>query len=338
MKKISLVTLLFLISITLLAQQKVAEKKIIIKKDSTNVISGSLFGDYSYVVQEPKIGNAANTTSGNNTFGVSRAQVSIAHKFNTDVSAKISYDVSTNTLQEGFVNWDYVSSMHTFSLGMMHSIAEASEEKIWNYRSLAPAILSRLGYVQEFDAGASLSGKFDGAGSAYYNASVENGNGTLTDNDKLKKISGLFGIVPAKSNAIEIYADYENLGNALSVINGKVMYGFAVPQGAFGIEGFYRLEQIPNSDDSTRAGVSIFSWFEMVKNLRGVLRIDGSDDSFGVSDVGYQMVYVNAGLDFTPAVGVHFIPNVVYEKKLNKDKSPEIADKITARLTASVSF
>ena len=115
--------------------------------------------------------------------------------------------------------------------------------------------------------------------------------------------------------------------------------GSEVADYAFGIDAFYRMNRkFAGTKDITPFGASLFSWFEIMKATRAVLRVDFVDDDLSLSTAGYREIYVNAGLDYWPIPEVHVIPNFGYVKNLKKGTSTEIADNMMARLTTAIYF
>ncbi|MEW5800174.1 MAG: hypothetical protein AB1728_14345 [Bacteroidota bacterium] len=354
MKKSSMVFLVLLSATVLFAQQRTATRpqQTVKPADQTQQPSGKWFGvvfsDFVYIVQEPKALTPASGTSGRNSFDLTRVQLGYEHTFNKDFSARVVYDPNAAILHEGNIQWSNIFPMHSFTMGKIQTSAEQTAEKVFGYRSLGAMLFNRQGYAPEFDMGFSLHGKFDPQGMMYYTLGVTNGSGTGSDPDKIKKYSLNLGLAPDRSSALELYADYENFSLGRSVINGKLIYGVFTRSFALGVEGFYRMERkFAGTKDRTPAGGSIFTWFELTRGLRSVVRIDGLDQDLNndgpsatnlTNPVSYREVYVNVGLDYTPISEVHFIPNVLYIKQMEKGSSPKIADYIAARLTAAVYF
>jgi hypothetical protein len=263
------------------------------------------------------------------------------------VSASIAYDAAADDLLEGFVSVDNIVPMVGVSMGLMQTPASPTVQKIWGYRSLGPSVLNRFGYVKEYDLGASVSMRMNPQGTAY--ASIMFGNGAKAAftpagdiDDKDKKVYFNAGNWFDRSNVVELYVDFENVGQGRSAVTGKLMYGLTMRQAALGVEAFYRMNRkfAINGGDITPAGGSLFTWFSMDVNLKGLLRVDFVDDDMNVSNAGFRTLSVDAGMDYMPyASGVHLIPNIEYVKLMKKGGVvPEPVDYITVRLTAAVSF
>lgn len=301
---------------------------------------GVVFTDLLYVLQEPRTTAPGKGTSGRNSFDLTRVQIGYDYTFSRDFSTRILYDPRAGVgVQEANIQWSNIFPMHVFSIGMMQTSAEMTSEKIFGYRSLGAMLFHRKGYAPEYDAGMSLYGKLDPKGMMSYSFAVLNGSGTLPDNDKIKKFAFTFGLAPDRASALELYVDYENLSLGRSIINTKLMYGVSSRFFSLGVEGFYRMERkFAGTKDIVPAGGSLFTWYEFSKGMRGVVRVDVVDDNLDNSKTGYREAYLNVGIDYTPIPEVHFIPNLVYVKQLEKGSSPAIADNMLARLTAAVYF
>ncbi|MFA6469244.1 MAG: hypothetical protein WCW35_10110 [Bacteroidota bacterium] len=351
MTKSSLIFLLIVGSVFTIAQQKPAGKtqqpKPAVKTVEVNSgnIFGEVFSDFNYIVQEPKpFPNTNSTQSGSNSFDLRRAHFGYEQTFSRDFSVRFVYDPAVTAMQEAYLNWENVFSLHSLVIGMMHTPGEKTTEKYFGYRSLGQLVLDRNGYSQEFDRGISLNGKFDPQGSIYYSLTIGNGSGTAVETDKLKKYYFTFGMVPGKGSVAELYLDYENFSAGRSAITAKVLFAMMSPTSSFGAEGFYRLNRkFAGTKDINPAGGSLFAWFELMQSMRGVFRVDVLDYDLNnsgsvITNPSYRELYLNVGLDYSPLAAVHIIPNVAYVKELKKDKGPDIADYILARLTTAVYF
>lgn len=348
MKKSSLLFFFFFFASIVFAQQRPSSRPLQVTKPAeqsalpAGKVIGSVFSDFFYIVNEPQSANPTKGTNGRNEFDIRRAQFGYEHHFNRNFSGKVLYDASLAILQEANLEWRNIFPLHALTIGMMGTQAEHTAEHLWGYRSLGSLVLNKNGFTQEYDMGISLLGKFNPQGSGYYTVGAFNGAGASggTEN-KIKKYALTVGFLPDRMNTIEVYADYENYSLGRSAITGKILYGITGQNFAFGFEGFYRMNRkfdLLTGNDITPAGASLFTWFEMDKGIRGVLRVDGVEDNLKVTNAGYREIYVNAGIDYTPIPEVHIIPNAVYVKYLKKGSSPEIVDGIVARLTAAVYF
>ena len=345
MKKTLTIILALSLTITLFAQQKVAPQRRIQRNSpliqrTQSGFYGEIFGTYSYVVNEPQTLIPSKGTSGRNEFDLSRATLGYLHSFSREVSSSIAYDASTNYLQEGYIKVNNIIPMVGMSIGMMQTPSSEIVNRIWGYRSLNQSVINRFGYAPEFDAGIQWHVNMDQRGSVYANVMAGNGTGMFSDTDKNKKLYLNVGDWFDRSNVVELYVDYENVGSGKNTITGKITYGLMQPHFSLGVEGFYRMNRkFAGTKDVVPAGGSIFTWFDMARTVRGVIRVDGVDNDLNQAALGVREVYINAGIDYRPASAVHLIPNVVYVTQLKKGGVTIVnADTIIARLTAAVSF
>lgn len=347
MKKSSLILLVLSFTTLIFAQQRPITKTQQIKpaerttESSSGKVTLSIFNDFTYMLQEPQPSNTTKGISGANAFVFRRASIGYEYSFNKNVTAKVDYDAGSNSLLQAYVDLKNITSMVDLKIGAMQTLSSETIERIWEYRSLEGNVLDRKGYTHEFDKGLSLSVRSNAQGTIYGNLAVYNGNGLAAENNKLKKIALSAGSWLDKSSVVEAYVDYENLNGGKSTITGKVFYGMSSATMGLGVEGFYRLERkmhITTGADRNPLGASLYTWMEMMKSFRGVLRVDAVDNDFADTKVGQQELYVNVGFDYLPVPEVHLIPNLIYVKNLKKGVTPAIVDRMEVRLTTAVTI
>jgi hypothetical protein len=301
--------------------------------------TGMLFNDFYYVIQEPQTAQPNKGTSGRFASAMRRATIGYQYSFSPNVSAKVVYDASANVLKQGYVDVRNVFSQVDLKVGMSQTVASETMDKIWQYRSLEANVLDRKGMTQEFDMGFTVTGRTDAQGTTYGRLAVYNGSGIAAENDKTKKIALALGNWFDKSSMVEVYVDYENFSSGRSAITGKAAYGMTMTTYGFGGEAFYRLNRkFAGTKDVNPVGASFFSWFDLMKALRGVARLDVMDNNMNADANTYREIYLNAGVDYMPVPDVHLMPNLVYVKNLKKGSGVEIVDYMMLRLTTSVYF
>ncbi len=213
-------------------------------------------------------------------------------------------------------------------------------EKIWSYRSIERTT-SDLRRTPSFDLGATLQGKFGNSGNYGYNVMVGNGTSAKPENDKFKwYYADVYAMFLNKKLVFDLYADYERLNwtenfhHARHMIKGFAAY--TTPELTVGVEGFLNNGQkdvvgvnglIRDTTDARARGISMYVHGNIIPNkLRFFVRYDSynPDTKYNSSDftkyVGLTSTYepnnkenfFTAGLDFTPAKNVHFMPNVWY--------------------------
>jgi hypothetical protein len=221
-------------------------------------------------------------------------------------------------------------------------------EKIWGYRSIERTI-SDFHRTNAYDVGAGLQGFFDPASKNFgYDILIGN-NSTATlglaANANTGFYKAFYGDVFAKfldqKLIFDLYADYMKIAPATAVIGGqdrnmlKGFVAYTTPKITFGLEAF--TQQVVNGvtnvtnnkagENATIDAFSIYAHGAIYKDKLGFFaRYDGynpdndlnSADVYTVSASNNLLAYnpfqketfYTAGLDFTPAKNIHFMPNL----------------------------
>jgi hypothetical protein len=219
-------------------------------------------------------------------------------------------------------------------------------EKIWGYRSIEKTIAD-FHRTNLYDVGGALEGTFDPE-NRNFGYDVMIGNNTLANllpaaNANTGFYKAFYGDVYAKllnqTLILDLYADYMKTAPATVVLGGQshnMIKGFAAyttPKITFGVEAY--TQQIVNGltnvtanktgENATVEAISLYSHGAIYKNKLGFFaRYDSytPDNDFNASDIytvntnfaAYNPFtkehFITAGLDFSPAKDVHFMPNV----------------------------
>jgi len=222
-------------------------------------------------------------------------------------------------------------------------------ERIWAYRSIERTI-SDIRRTPSYDLGATLQGKFDAKGNYGYNVMVGNGSSAKPEGDIFKWFYGdVWAMFLDKKLVIDLYADYERLNwqawssaaspawhHSRQMLKGYIAYN--TPALTIGAEGY--LNNLKNDNFATTKagtidtlstvakGISFYVHGDIIKTkLRFFARYDiynpdnKIDNNTYTKYVGNTANYndpttkeqfITAGLDFTPAKNVHFMPNIWY--------------------------
>ena len=221
-------------------------------------------------------------------------------------------------------------------------------EKIWNYRSVERTI-SDIRRTPSYDLGATLQGRFDEKGNYGYNLMVGNGTSAKPENDNFKWFYGdVFAKFFDQKLVIDLYGDYEKLNwttawhHSRQMVKGYVAYN--TPGLTIGVEGF--INNLKNDNVATKIaggndtlsvqakGISFYAHATIVKDrLRVFARYDKfnpdnkidnnvynkyAGNTSNYNDPSTKEAFITGGLDFTPYKGVHFMPNVWYNKYDNQ--------------------
>lgn len=216
-------------------------------------------------------------------------------------------------------------------------------ERIWAYRSIERTI-SDIRRTPSYDMGAALQGKFDAKGNFGYNLMVGNGSSAKPESDNFKWFYGdVYAMALDKKLVFDIYADYERLNWTATWHHSRQMtkayIAYNTPALTVGVEGYVNVMKNDNiatklaggadTLTSNALGISAYVHGDIVKNkLRFFARYDNTKPNSKVDNTTYSKYanaagnfdynnkeqFITAGLDFTPAKGVHFMPNIWYNK------------------------
>jgi hypothetical protein len=219
-------------------------------------------------------------------------------------------------------------------------------ERIWAYRSIERTI-SDIRRTPSYDLGAALQGKFDSKGNFGYNLMVGNGSSAKPEADNFKWFYGdIYAMALDKKLVFDIYADYERLNWTSTWHHSRQMtkayIAYNTPALTVGVEGYVNVLKNDNLASritprpggiaadtltSNAIGISAYVHGDIVKNkLRFFARYDNTKPNSKVDNATYSKYanaagnydynnkeqFITAGLDFTPARGVHFMPNIWY--------------------------
>jgi hypothetical protein len=215
-------------------------------------------------------------------------------------------------------------------------------EPVWGYRAVERTVAD-IRRTPSYDLGAALQGRFDSKANFGYNLMVGNGNGARPENDKFKWFYGdVFAKFLDKRIVVDLYADYDRLNNtttwhhARNMVKGFVAY--TTPAFTVGIEAFINhgqhdvvgIKTLQRDTISANAkAISVYVKGSIVKDKLGFFtRLDNYNPDVNYNNSLYSSykgltgnyepnnkeLFFTAGLDFTPAKNVHFIPNVWYNR------------------------
>ncbi len=221
-------------------------------------------------------------------------------------------------------------------------------EKIWGYRAIERTVAD-FHRTNAYDIGASLQGVFDPATKNFgYNILIaNNSNGSSASlgaaaNANTGFYKAFYGDVYAKflnqTLIFDLYADYMKTTPATATVGGQyrsMIKGFAAyttPKITFGLEAYTQKIANAVSDATTKSAadarveaISVYAHGAIYKDKWGFFaRYDGynPDNDFNAADVytantnlpAYSPFakehFITAGLDFTPAKNIHFMPNL----------------------------
>ncbi len=232
-------------------------------------------------------------------------------------------------------------------------------ERIWAYRSIERTI-SDIRRTPSYDLGAALQGKFDAKGNYGYNLMVGNGSSAKPEADNFKWFYGdVWAMFFDKRLVLDLYGDYERLNwvpgyhHSRQMVKGYIAYN--TPGLTVGVEGYInnfqkeniatnKVTGITDTVNSTAKGISMYVHGNIIPNtLRFFARYDITNPSNNVNynvyskisgitanynDVNTKEAFGTAGLDFTPAKNVHFMPNIWYNRYMGQQPAAVSGSKL----------
>ncbi|MDB5011142.1 MAG: hypothetical protein JWQ06_1931 [Mucilaginibacter sp.] len=252
------------------------------------------------------------------------------------------------------LRWKNIWNGTDFLIGEMLTPAfPLLTEKIWGYRAIEKTI-SDFHRTNAYDVGVSLQGVFDPATKNFgYDLMIGNNSAASllsATNANTGFYKAFYGDLYAKflnqKLIVDFYADYMKTAGATSALGAQsrnMVKGFAAyttPKITFGVEAY--TQQIANgvTNTTTKAGenatvnaISVYSHGALYKDKIGFFaRYDSynPDNDFNAADVYtantnlalynpyYKEHFITAGLDFTPAKNIHFMPNIWYIKYVDQ--------------------
>lgn len=310
---------------------------------------GFTFGDYYYKTHSDSLGRGgANQYTGfaknDNAFAIRRAYLAydfnISKRFSTHmIFASEDWNQSTKFtpyLKIINIEWHNIWKGTSLIVGQQTTPAFIGySEKVWGYRSIERTI-SDIRRTPPIDFGIALKGTFDAAKNYGYHVMVGNGRGAKAENNRFKNVYGnVYALFFDKKFMINLYADYERLdwkpGFHHSQNMVKLLVGYTGKNIAAGVEGFIRHGKndftrttIPKTDtiNMNSVGVSLFlrgriinklGFFARVDCFQPTLKFDNKSSYTGFSsryNPNVREQFATIGLDYQPAKGVHFMPNI----------------------------
>ena len=245
------------------------------------------------------------------------------------------------------LRWKNIWKNTDLIIGQQSSPAfSQTSEVFWGYRAVERTLID-IRRTPSFDLGVALQGRFDEDKNFGYHIMVSNGTGSRPETDRFKNFSGdVYAKFLDKRLMIDFYADYQRLNWTPEFHHArnmqKLFVGYTTPKLTLGVEAFLNhgkndvVGHMANDTDTISAnafGISAFARGPIIKGKLGFFaRMDhfNPDDNYNdtnyIRDEGLTSAYdpnnkeqlLIAGLDFTPAKNIHFMPNVWYNRYISQ--------------------
>jgi len=227
-------------------------------------------------------------------------------------------------------------------------------ESTWSYRSIEKTITD-IHKNNSYDLGAALQGTFDPATKNYGYVFMVGNNSTSSllsaanANTGFYKIfyGDIWGKFANKKLYVDLYADYARTSPATAAIPGqehnmfKVFASYQTKPITFGVEAYtqkfgYGVSKAGVPENATAQGLSVWARGAISKTLNYFARFDAYqpdtkfdqtasytvNTNYGSYNPTVKENFYTIGLDYQPAKGVHFEPNVwLVDYKDNRNAS-----------------
>ncbi len=286
-------------------------------------LSALFFGDYYWFVS-----NHSNEIEGNNGFWIRRIYLTYDRQISDSFSGRIRLEMAsegdfvTNAplvpqVKDAWIKWS--SSRHQIMAGIAPTPSFGLVEEVWGYRAVVKSPLDLQDMASSRGLGVSFKGEIGTAQRFGYHFMVANGNGSSTELNEGKKFMLALSYELSENYVAQMYGDYETKEGSRYIYT---MQGFVGYQSeAFNLGALYA-HQFQNAvlavNDIQLSIASVFTNFDIAKNVRGYFRVD---HIFEPNPVGEEIDYIPfsdetestflvGGIDLQLHPKVHLLPNV----------------------------
>jgi len=289
--------------------------------------SGYMIGDYYWIKS-----NHDSDLEGKNGFWFRRIYFTYDQDLNEVFAVRLRFEMAsdgklgteankhTPYIKDAHLKWNY-SNNHQMIIGISPTPTWGVLEKFWGYRSVEKTLLDIQKWSSSRDFGLALKGSLMEDDKLKYHFMLANGSGEKNEINDGKKVFGAISYYFSKSFFIQIYADRNDNVNNKTYSGWTTLQGFAGYQnGAFklGLQAARQYRTLYSDGDLNLDAASIFSVLDISDQIQIFARVDRM---FNANPEGHKISYlpfdnsVNstlyiAGIDYSPADGVHFMPNI----------------------------
>jgi hypothetical protein len=222
-------------------------------------------------------------------------------------------------------------------------------EPLWGYRSVEKTS-SDIRRTPSYDLGIALQARLNSDSTAGYNIMVGNGTGARPENNRFKYFYGDVWVkLLRKRLVLDLYGDYQrsdwtnNWHHSTNMVKAFAVY--TTPRITGGIEAFTRIRKndvvapgTTSAFDTTTAiatSVSLFLKGKLSYKVGVFARYDFYDPntrnnssfkSYKALSPSYdpnnKEQFLTLGIDYSPAMHIHFIPNIWYSAYSAKQAAP----------------
>jgi len=292
-------------------------------------VHGYVFGDYWYKLMGDSLALPAEYApfpKAMQAFEFRRVYLYADARLSENCSARLLMESNNGSLdagrrysffvKEAWVRWQGVLPATELGLGILGTPTWRFSEDVWGYRSLEKAVIDfwKLGNAVDFGA-AVVTIVGQKAPQLRLWAMLGNGSGVGAEGDRHKKLYGSALLQLPGGVAVELYGDWEPMGNARERTTAKATLAYRTQSAAVGIEAFGH-----ESGAAHPAGMSVFGRMQLLKqpDLRLVARADWVDRDRRQRDAGERVVFGLFGVDYRPLPQLQLMPNLWWLRRLPK--------------------
>jgi len=296
--------------------------------------SGYMIGDYYWVVAHHD-----SSLKDKNGFWFRRIYFTYDQELTDAFSVRLRFEMAsdgkfgkdaikhTPYIKDAHLKWKYTKN-HRLIVGISPTPTWGVLEKFWGYRSVEKTLLDIQKWSSSRDFGIAFKGSLLGEGNMKYHFMAANGSGEKSEINPGKKIFGAVSYHFSKELFIQLYADWNDNVHNKSYSGWTTLQGFAGYKNdifKLGLQAARQIRKPYGENNLTLDAASAFAVFNISEKIKIFARIDRM---FSENPEGHKISYLPfdntaksnlyiAGLDYSPAKGVHFIPNIElikYEK------------------------
>jgi len=303
-------------------------------------LSGYMFGDYYYVVQ-----NHESLYEGQNGFWFRRIYLTYDHAISNGFSARLRFEMNspdftkeskslTPFVKDAYLKWKLKKS--DLLLGISPTPTWDLIEDFWGYRSVEKVPLDLQKFGTSRDLGIAIKGKVFQNELLGYHLMFANGEGDKSENNKFKKVMAAFdfNITPF---IFQVYGDWEEGEGHKDVYTYQGFLGVKFERFKIGMQYAGQIRESEPDKRETYEIASGFFTFDIYENIAFLTRYDKMFDKSpeGISYIPFAQAKSNfliAGIDLRPHKDVHFIPNVeyvFYDKTDGEKPDPDLYLRLT---------
>lgn len=281
-------------------------------------------GDVQFKVFWNYHADFSNNATKTSAFELTRSYLGYKYAFSKDISAKITFDVGSNSggsdytafLKVAQLDWKVANGVK-LSMGLIGMKQFNDQEDFWGYRYMFKSFMDENSFGSSADLG--VNAEFTISKNLKANVLIANGEGykKLQDEDGYQKFGGSLVFTPIEGLTTKIYADSQNSATSKALTTVALFAGYEMEKWRLGAE-FNTLQNGKKYsspiDDYNLDGLSFYSTYVINKKVEIFGRFDqlssntltGDTAAWNNAKDGNQII---AGIQFAPLKGLKFALN-----------------------------